>query len=161
MSKNYQESSGLESKYHWAALCDALNNSTSCVKMYEKEKHGTEADYDWLADGRPILYNELIRVGRLIGAVDMGKGLDLFWDGKQWHVAKYGVFTEKYVFVTDYYGFPQGALFERRLTPTVPLAEQLKNSPIAEANKKSWDRVSKPRKRSYGPPSNDPGFDRQ
>lgn len=49
----------------------------------------------------------------LIGGADVNKGMDLFWDGKNWYWGKHGVFTEKYVFVTDYYGFPKGALYTR------------------------------------------------
>lgn len=51
--------------------------------------------------------------GKYIGCIDTTFGHDLVWDGQEWHMARYGVFLEDVIFVSDNYGYPEGAFFSR------------------------------------------------
>ena len=81
------------------------------VVEYESGIHQSP-DFNWAAQ-KPILYRELWTDGTRIAAVDMGAGRDLFYDGVAWHYAKHGIFLKDWVFVTDYYGYPDGGVFKK------------------------------------------------
>lgn len=91
------------------------------VVIYDARLHESET-YDWVADGKPCLLKQLLEACNAIGFVDLGAGRDILFYKGSWHFATYGVFLPDVVFVSDYYGFPSGAIFSR--CTTTPQSEQ-------------------------------------
>lgn len=84
------------------------------VVIFDQAKHRDDPNYNWIAEGSPILLKKLVESDEAVGYVDMGEGLDILYDNKiGWQSAKHGVFNGDFVFVTDFYGFPEGGLFKR------------------------------------------------
>src|SRR5258708_5706018 len=72
---------------------------------------------DFVNEGQPWLILPVIFIvdneKLIIGCFDCGHGHDMLWLRDEWKITKQGIFEKDYVFLSDYYGYPEGALFKR------------------------------------------------
>lgn len=92
-------------------LAEIAKKTGKPAVFYDESVHGSSSER-WMNEGMPWLIKILISENGVIGAVDCGHGHDILWDGELF-IGKHGIFTPSYVFITDYHGYPEGALFSR------------------------------------------------
>ena len=73
-----------------------------------------KSEHDWEAAGRPVIILPVVQYRDYIGCIDIAYGHDMLWDGCKWHISKQGVFLNDIIFVSDFYGYTDGAIFVRQ-----------------------------------------------
>lgn len=97
-------------------LIKAFKHNSRPVKFEERDSRD-RPDYldNWVKEGKPITISLKTEItdGTAIGVMEISYGFLCLWDGENWTIRKQACETDKYVYLGDYHGYSEGALYKR------------------------------------------------